>query len=380
MGKDLTGKSLPSGISQRKDGRFCGRFVNRFGKRRCVYGKTVSEVKRKMAQEQANDNRGKGVYDTMTLDEWHRIWMESYVSELSRATISSYETEYRIHVRDILGWREMDSIRPIDIKGLLAGMAEKGLSQSTIYAVRKILSGMFRAARENELVTTNPVSPVKLPKAREEEHLRALTVGEQNLLLSESHRCVYDTFIRAQLSSGLRCGELAGLDIKDIDFSQRIIHVRQALSRYSVNNRMVLDLHPPKTKTSIRSIPMTDMFEQAVKAELKHRPEMSSAYKERFGGLVFRNSAGNPVTTGAYNEALKRLVDDINALGGERIDHFSSHCLRHTFCTRLIENNVSPKTVQYIMGHANVSVTMQIYTHVQHDYLKGVGDKIRNLF
>lgn len=371
------GKKLPPGVTKRKDGRYCGRYTDRYGKRLCVYGKTANETYRKL-KEAKTEERPR---DKITVNDWHRTWERTYVSELSKSAQTTYESAYRRHIRPILGYQQIDRVKPMDVKEVLIRMANKDMSQSMVAFVKQIMSGMFRAAEENGYIVSNPARFVKLPKARASVSNRALTISEQNLLVSECERSPYGNFIKAQLSSGLRCGELAAIGVGDLDFNRKVINVNQTLGYYTENSKSKLYIHSPKTKCSIRTIPMTDMFAKAVESELKTRSEIPTRLKgTEFEKCIFRSTRGYPITTNTLNAALKRLVDEINALGGEQIGYFSTHSLRHTFCTRMIEQNANIKIVQHIMGHSNISVTMQVYAHVQDDFVESARKEIGNLF
>ncbi len=159
------------------------------------------------------------------------------------------------------------------------------------------------------------------------------------------------------LQTGLRTGELIGLQWSDIDFKKKVIHIQRSMEyRYSVGEWRIGE---PKSKSGYRDVPLT---EEAI-AILKNQREKLKTIKVinmEFKDFVFLCRKGEP-TNSAYDTTLFKLCDKAG------IDRFSMHVLRHTYATRAIEGGIRPKTLQVILGHSNVGITMNLYVHVTED-------------
>lgn len=201
---------------------------------------------------------------------------------------------------------------------------------------------------------------------------RVLTIDEQKIFLNTAkHYSGYNQFAFI-LQTGLRFGEMCGLKWDDIDFENRILHVRRTLHYLCSPTRWVFG--PPKSAAGIRDIPLT---EEAI-AILKNQKaflELGPIIPEEFSDLVFVGRNGTPSPNSAYHATLKRICQAAN------IADISMHTLRHTFATRCIEAGMRPKTLQAILGHSTIGVTMDLYVHVTEDArkveLKGVEDALK---
>ena len=162
MGKDLKGKELGKGISQRKDGRYQARFTDRFGKRRCVYGITLKEVKNALMSEVVDDYSKNNVADpNMTLDQWYEKWMRAYKEPvLKETTLRVYKRIYN-KIKPVFGNLPISSITRLMITDYLNGIG-KTLHKNTVNHYRTILCDLFKYAVENDLCSKNPAKNIKI--------------------------------------------------------------------------------------------------------------------------------------------------------------------------------------------------------------------------
>ena len=160
------------------------------------------------------------------------------------------------------------------------------------------------------------------------------------------------------MQTGLRIGELTALQWEDVDFKVKTIHVRHTID---LNGKeKAIKMSSTKTKAGDRMIPLTNEALRILKEEKKKRAELSIV-PIQFSNFVFLNKHGIPTCRAVYNEDLYKYADKIG------IERFSVHTLRHTFATRCIEAGMKPKTLQMILGHSNISMTMDLYVHVTED-------------
>lgn len=243
------------------------------------------------------------------------------------------------------------------------------------------------AAIANGLMKTNPVLGVVIPKCQKVER-RVLTVEEQEIFLDylERTKSWYEEMYKIMLLTGMRIGEIGGLQWRDIDFSGKLIYVKRSLAYdYEVGGKRILKLTFPKTENSVRKIPFfgetSEIFERQHEKIIKRRAELEGHWRkpEELGDLVFLTSLGSPIGRYTAERDLRYVTSQINNMlrtealytGSEfrQIERMHPHALRHTFATRCFEKGMTPRTVQDIMGHSNYNVTVS-YTHVLEDVKK----------
>lgn len=356
MGKDRKGKELGVGISQRKDGLYTARFVNSKGNRLQKYFKKIQECRKWLADAQYEDEHSnlRNLND-LTMDAWFDYWFTQIKgNNLRYNSQRGYESSYRLYIKPMLGDMLIKDVKPIHCQNMLNAMED--YEQSTINYARKVLKQLFEAAVENDIIIKNPITKnVHCSSNKTTKERDALTVGQQKLFLQHASDSIYYNQFALLLQTGLRVGELSGLRWDDVDMENRILHIRRILvyqtnvSRWSTNE--------PKTKAGTRDIPLT---QEALKIIQNQKTKMAKIkiMSLDFSGYMFLSENGNPIHSTNYNREAKNICQ---AAG---IPNISTHILRHTFATRCIEGGMQPKTLQKILGHADISITMNRYVHV----------------
>ena len=249
-------------------------------------------------------------------------------------------------------------VKPMHCQNVLNQMKDD-YKTTTIYQTRITLYCMFADAVENDVILKNPVTKaVKYNIGKEPKKIRALTVEEQSRFLDaakESSNYNQYAFI---LQTGLRTGELIGLKWSDIDWEKRVIHIQRSMEyRHSTGEWRIGE---PKSKSGYRDVPLTREAIGLLKSQ-KEKVRNLKIINMDFAEFVFLNRKGEPTKNSTYDSALFKLCDKAG------ITRFSMHVLRHTMATRCIEGNMRPKTLQVILGHSNISITMNLYVHVTED-------------
>ena len=359
MGKDLKGKNLGEGISQRKDGKYTARFTNRLGKRVEKHFDIVSEAKKWLAEARyENEHSNIGEASQMTVNAWFDFWITEVKGKTTKAnTVRNYKERYNRNVKDIIGNMVISEVRPLNCQMVLNQMLDKYKS-STINQCRITMSNMFSYAVENFIIPYNPViKSVKCPK-KDKTKVRFLTLDEQKKFLDVANgTSKFDQFAFI-LETGLRTGELIGLRWEDVDFKQRTINIQRSV--YYKYDSAEFVVGEPKSEAGYRTIPLTQTAYNILLAKRKEA-EQRKIFSLMYNDYVFLNKKGNLSKNSSYDEALYHLADKAG------IKRFSMHTLRHTFATRAIEANMNPKTLQVILGHSDVSITMGLYVHVTED-------------
>lgn len=375
---------LPSGVTQRKDGLYVGRFQYQ-GIR---YNVTDQDMKKcadkleKMKYEIKN-----GIYckeSLVTVDGWFHTWIEEYKKPTVKTnTVKAYKTMYEQHIKKPLGGKKIKEIRPEMIQRLYNSLKKQGLAAKTMDLVSTVLHGMFQQAYKNEMIQKNPVPLATLPKMKRAKEPRVMTLEEQKLFMEYAKNDEMCDMCELFLSTGLRSGELRGLEWEtDIDFKNKMIHVTGTLN-YDKETGWRKD--EPKTETSFRDIPMLDNVERLLKRirrqQMETRLYMGDKWRpiEGLENLVFLQPTGTPLHKGYMKKHLDSLQKQIRQ-DGHKFKRITPHTFRHTFATRCIENGMPPQVLKTILGHSKLSMTMDLYAHVLPDTKAEEMQKIASLF
>lgn len=191
---------------------------------------------------------------------------------------------------------------------------------------------------------------------------------------------VYNTYypmFTIMIGTGLRCGELIGLTWKDINIKAKTVNVDHQLIYKNLGDGCKFHISTPKTSSGIRIIPMTQEVAKAFEEQRKINFMLAkdkSIEVDGCSGFVFTAKSGRPLMPNGVNSILYNIVDAYNKTEVERakkehrkaelLPKFSAHVMRHTACTRMAECRMDVKVLQYIMGHAHIDVTMEVYNHI----------------
>lgn len=360
MGKDLRGKELGVGISQRSDGLYTARYTDKLGKRRQKYFKKLQECRNWLADAQYENEHGNVLNcENPTVDAWYQYWIDNIKGDNIRYnTRRNYNDRYRINIKPYIGSMLIKEVKPLHCQNVLNKMAER-YANSIIEHSRLVMWMMFDSAVENELISKNPITKsIKCTSGRKPKERRALTVEQQKLFLETVKDSSNYNQYALILQTGLRTGEMIGLRWSDVDLKNRIIHVRRTMEyRHSIGEWRTGE---PKTKNSVRDVPLTQEAITILKNQ-KEKLKKIKVIPMEFADSVFLCRDGTPTKNSVYDTKLFYYCDKAG------IPRFSMHVLRHTFATRCIEAGMKPKTLQMILGHSNIGITMNLYVHVTDD-------------
>ena len=397
MAVDKNGKKLPAGITQRPDGRYMARFQYK-GEQYTLYHKTsVKQLVKDMNNMKYELEHG--LYASakkVKVDDWYNAWMNEYKAHtVKKSTFDLYDTYYNIYIKNILGKKIIQDLKPIHIQKLYNDMAKRGLKENTIKKVNTIICSMLQQAVKNEMIFKNPCVSVDIPKTEKTEK-QILSAEQQDEFLqfirSSNRWKKYHTLFTVVLGTGMRIGELLPLNWSDIDYNEKTIEINKTL-QYLYNKekkKYEYVMQTPKTKTSKRIIPLLDSLAFLLKKHRKEQQELRMSLgdkwqplnKEGFGNLVFTTEFGRPFDRNSINRAISSIVTEMNKKRekGNEFPNFSPHCLRHTFATRCFENGIPPKVVQEYLGHTTIQMTMDLYTHVMKETKQDEIKKLDNVF
>ena len=375
--RDNKGRILRTGESQRADGRYMYKYVNRAGETKVVYSWKLV----------AADRVPKGKRDDLSLREKEREiqrdledGIDTKGKKMTLCELYAKKTAQRINVKkntlagrkylmdalkqDKLGSRSIDSIKPSDAKEWAVRMKEKGYGFKTISNYKRSLKASFYMAIEDDYVRKNPFD-FQLSEVIDDdsESRQALSEEQEEKLLSFlQYDTVYQKYyddVLILLKTGLRISELCGLTVQDLDFENHTLNIDHQLLR----NQEGYYIETPKTKCGIRKVPMSEEAGKAFQRVLKRKKTGKGIVIDGYRNFLFLNQKGMPMTACYYTSTLRNIVKKYNKYHDEPLPKITPHILRHTFCTRLAQKNMNPKNLQYIMGHSSIMITLNLYAH-----------------
>ena len=378
---------LRTGEYQKANGHYEYRYTV-FGKKYSIYAKNLETLREKESEIQSLETAKQVKFDsrTTTLNDVFYLWKE-LKRGLRPNTFQNYCYMYEQYVQDGLGRLYIASIKKSDIKRFFNFLAdERRLREGTIEAVQTVLHQVFQIAVDDEWIEKNPsdhaVKELKRSHQLDSKKRVALTKAEQDLLLSflseNTPNARWYPITAVLLGTGMRVGEVTGLRWCDIDFEENMIDINHTLVYYSNgSHHCKYAINDTKTPASKRLIPMTKPVRNAFLQEKEMQELLGVVCNVTIDGytdFVFLNRFGGLHTQGTLNKVYKRIIRDCNDaefLRNENpavlLPNFSSHTLRHTFATRLCESGMNIKLIQDILGHSNISTTMDIYTHITNE-------------
>lgn len=378
--RDSRGRILRNGEIQTSGGRYRYKYTDASGKPRYIYSWRLNK----------NDHMPAGKKNELSLREKERLVeadiadqivpggggmtvadiVRKYTSmrvNVRPSTKASYRTVISLLQNDEFGNRRIDKIKISDAKLWLIQLQENGRGFSTIRTIRGVLRPAFQMAADDGLVRKNPFS-FGLSSVVYNDSIRreALTREQErkflNFVKEDRHFCRYYDGIYILFNTGLRISEFTGLTKKDIDFKGMKINIDHQLQRY---NHIGYKVAEPKTESGIRQVPMTkevaECFRRIIKSRKKPKTE---PVIDGYAGFLFLDKDGHPMVAMHWEKYFQHICEKYNKIYKVQMPKVTPHVCRHTFCSRMAAARMNPKTLQYIMGHSDIGVTLNTYTHL----------------
>lgn len=355
-------------------------------KRKEFYGKTKKEVVDKMTEYKYKHNNDLlPIDDTITVGEYAYIWLFKFkFNQLKPATFSRYEGIIRIYIKNSqISNIKLKDLRALHLQNYYNIMSKnKEISVNIIHNTNKILKCALDHAVKEGYILRNYCDLVNLPKLTRESKINYFTREEQERFLNTCNNHRFEPLFYLALYTGMRMGEILGLTWSNVDLKENIIHVKQSL-RYSdvfsddgVRHTKII-IQEPKTKTSIRDIPIPLKLSKILKEYKIKRAKDKLAFNGSLKlniDFVFTTSNFTPLHQGNLRHEYIAILEKA------KVPKIKFHSLRHTYATRLFEEGVPVKTVQTLMGHTDINTTMNIYTHVTDDMKIDAAEKLNAIF
>ena len=306
-----------------------------------------------------------GIYhtnETITLNQYFDEWIEGKALSARPVTLYQYQRWYDCYVRKTIGRNKVRKLERRHIVSLLNSIAKK--TSAAANRIHVLVCSILKGAMANDIIPRNVAAGIPAlkragPPARETIH-RELTDSELERFFSAAESSIYYMAFRFLLNTGTRAGECAALQWKDIDRENNIIHIRRTITKDRAGRWIVGEA--AKTKTSRRDIPMNE----AVKEIIDYQWNLYRALNGIVSpfDFVFPNRSGGYANENALVNSLKFILKKYNKGAKVPIKPFSVHAFRDTFASRAIRAGVPPNTLKEILGHASLSMTMDLYAHV----------------
>lgn len=344
------------------------------GRRYFVRGNTEEEAVEAMIRRKIELEEGKNrITKNAMYKDWFSEWLETYkMPSVSPSWAKTLSDIGKSVIMPQIGNKRLKDIKPVDIQKTLNSKA--GMSQRYIKLIYIILSDSMTVAMKNGLVQENPCDPVTLPKGRKAESRRAITAKERVYILKTCRTHRSGLFYLIMLYCGLRPGEVAALQWRNIDLTNRILTVDSAVKPDGT-------IGPPKSDAGFRKIPIPDALLDVLSVQEKSSPF----------GLVCTNAHGEQLTKSSIKQQWKSFKRQLNIEMGCRTykgalvppypvaDDLVPYCLRHTYCTDLQAAGVPINVARELMGHSDISITSKIYTHSSEESFASAADAINRL-
>ena len=384
--RDKKGRILRNGESQRADGRYAFVYTDCFGKQKFLYSWKLESTdplpvgrrpcqslreKEKVILRDIND--GITPYgDNLTVLEL----VKKYIAQktgVRHNTAANYNFVINIIKKEEFGAKRIDKVKLSDAKAWLIKLQADGRGYSTIHSVRGVVRPAFQMAVDDDLILKNPFGfELGTVLVNDSQKRQAVSLEDEAKFLefvkNDPHYNQYYDAFYILFKTGLRISEFCGLTVKDLDFKEDIINVNHQLQR---TREMKYIIVSTKTTSGTRLLPMEADVKEAFLRILKNRRKPKrEPMVDGYGGFLFLDKNGRPMVALHWEKYMQHAREKYNREHLLQLPPITPHVCRHTYCTNMANSGMNPKTLQYLMGHSDISVTLNIYTHTGYDDAK----------
>ena len=296
--------------------------------------------------------------------------VERYLSTKTGAkhsTVANYNFVRNILKNEPFGEKKIAEIKTSDAKLFLIKMQSDGKGYSTVKTVRGVLRPAFQMAVDDDILNKNPFEFQLAGVVVNDSHTRnAITKEQMRQFLKFVHDdncyCKYFEVVYILFHTGMRISEFCGLTLRDIDLKNRIINIDHQLQRTS-DMRYVIE--STKTNAGTRKLPITEDVARCFRAIIEDRePPQREKFIDGYAGFLFYDKDGNPLVAMHWEHRFNNMVKRYNEIYRVQMPNITPHICRHTYCSNMAKSGMNPKTLQYLMGHSDIGVTLNTYTHL----------------
>ena len=379
--RDNKGRKLATGESQDKDGRYRYKYNDSFGKRKSVYSwrltesdpypkgkrKDISLREKEKEVEKALRNAVATSGGNMTVLEL----VQKYISQkrgVKHNTQANYNFVINVIKKEDFGAKRIDTIKLSDAKTWLIKLQDDGRGYSSIHSIRGVVRPAFQMAVDDDLIRKNPFEfQLATVVVNDSVTREAITRKQQREFLrfikADKHFCKYYDGIYILFNTGLRVSEFVGLTVNDIEFDKQRIKIDHQLQR---TRNMEYEILTPKTEKGERYVPMKEDVADCFRRIIQNRkhPKIEPMI-DGYSGFLFLDKNDMPMVALHWEKYFQHIREKYNSIYKVQMPCITPHVCRHTFCSNMAKSGMNPKTLQYIMGHSDIGVTLNTYTHLQ---------------
>lgn len=391
--RDSKGRKLWTGESQENNGRYKYRYLDTSGERRSVYSwrltesDTVPKGRRKDISLREKEKQIQKALDECIIPNGGNITVlslvEKYVSlktGVRHTTKAGYKTVINILKKDPFGNKQIDKVKLSDAKAWLIKLQQvDGRGYSSIHTIRGVLRPAFQMAVDDEQLHKNPFEFQLATVVVNDSVTREAITREQeraflNFIKADKHFCKYYEGIYILFKTGLRISEFCGLTKDDIDFLNNKIRIDHQLQR---KRDMEYVIEIPKTEKGVRYVPMSNEVRECFKRILENRkkPKIEPMIDGKCG-FLYLDKNNMPMVALHWEKYFQHIREKYNRIYKKELPIITPHVARHTFCSNMAKSGVNPKKLQYIMGHSDIGVTLNTYTHLHFEDLGEEMEKV----
>lgn len=359
-------------IRKRSDGRYEGRYSAPDGTQRSVYGSTFTDCQTKLKAAIGAIDGGKWVQPTkITVADWISIWLRDYQAHASPRTIKKYESISK-QFTSTIGSVKVGRLTAMHVRHMITAMQENGLTAATIQLYMRIFKTILNSAIEAGLIADNPVSKIRLPKPQPRQFV-VIDRQEIQAFIDAAQQTKYPNELITMLLTGLRIGEIRGLQWEDIDLDAGTMKIQRQLQP---TNGSLERFTPPKYgEIRLLHIPSEEIAVLRAQRLKQASERLKSGIwtdNEITTGLVFRQTNGKAHTRGTISRAVTAAG---SAIGKPDLN---PHDLRHSYAIAALRAGANVKTVQYNLGHKTAAMTLDVYAAYTDDAGKTDAVKLSN--
>jgi integrase len=339
-------------ITRRADGRWEGRVSLPGGKRRCVYGKSQREVSQKLTELLRIVEEGRSIPDEkQTIEQFLHFWLETHALHVRGSSMRPYDLYVRDYLIPRFGAIPLVKLTPQKVQMGLTEMLTDGISAYSVRYSHRVLKQALGVAVDLEILARNPARKTRLPRLAKRNYV-TWSEEQVRIFLHSTRGHLYEIAFLLMVTTAMRIGEVVALRWDDIDFKHKVIHVRSTQTYGRNHKRTVGDT---KTDSSRRDIALLPQVAGRLKQLLIERKKSQGFCSS---DLVMLNARGGLVSNQSIWGSFVRATQEAG------LPRIRPHDVRHTAATLLIKRKVNIKVVSQMLGHASVSITMNIYAHV----------------
>lgn len=386
--RDKRNRVLRNGESQRPDGRYAYKYVDNDGKAKFVYSwklektdKTPSGKKDGPALREIEKVIQADLNKNLCIEGGNQTVLElveKYIGQkrgVRHNTKANYNFVINIIKKEAFGYKKIRMVRKSDAKEWLIKLQDDGRGYSTIHTVRGVVRPAFQMAVDDDWIEKNPFEfQLNTVVVNNSVTRESISRKQERLFLefvkNDKHFCKYYDGIYILFKTGLRISEFVGLVPEDIDFKKHRIRVNHQLQR---TRNMEYVIEETKTPNGERYVPMTKEVEQCFERILEKRIKPKKEFVvhdytgKKYSGFLFLDKNERPRVALHWEKYFEHSWKKYNKTYKEELPKITPHVCRHTFCSNMAKSGMNPKTLQYIMGHADIGVTLNTYTHVGYE-------------